>query len=159
MTFANTDKFYIKGAWVTPAASATLPVLNPAANETIATLAMGASADMDQAVAAAKVAFESWSQSTKQERLALLRKILKIYNRRYDEFAAAISMELGAPIDFSKEQQAAVGTAHLEALMQALETFEFEETQANGDLLVREPIGVCGMITPLPAARPSALIT
>ena len=148
MAYANTDKFYIDGAWVDPVSPTTIDVINPATEQAFATLSMGNGDDIDRAVAAAKSAFKTWSQTSKQDRMDLIGRIIEVYNRRYDEMAKAISTEMGAPIDFAKEEQAYVGVSHAEAILETLKSFEFEQTMANGDTLVRAPIGVCGMITP-----------
>ncbi|SDX03595.1 aldehyde dehydrogenase (NAD+) [Ruegeria halocynthiae] len=148
MTYANTDKFYINGEWVDPLSSTPLDVINPATEETFATLSMGTSADVDRAVAAAKEAYKTWGRTSREERLAVMERVLEVYKRRHDEFALAISTEMGAPISMAKEEQAAVGVSHLEAMIEALKAFELEKTMPNGDTLMRGPIGVCGMITP-----------
>ncbi len=146
--YEHTDSFYINGTWVEPAGDQALAVINPATEAEIARIAMGGKEDVDHAVAAAKAAFESWSRTSGQERLSLLHMVLEIYQRRYDEFAAAITAEMGAPKTLSEEAQTETGVSHLVAMIDVLGTFEFEKTLPNGDLLVREPIGVCGLITP-----------
>ncbi|MEQ9695820.1 aldehyde dehydrogenase family protein [Shimia sp. SDUM112013] len=148
MTYAHTDVFYINGAWVAPQAPASIDVINPATEQPFATLAMGSASDVDTAVAAAKAALPAWSQTSREDRLALITRILEIYKRRYEEFALAISTEMGAPICFSRDEQAAVGVSHLEAVADALKEIRFEETLSNGDTLMRGPVGVCGLITP-----------
>ncbi|MEG6508941.1 aldehyde dehydrogenase family protein [Methyloligella sp. 2.7D] len=148
MTSLHTDKFYIDGAWVDPKHKESADVINPANEEVIATIAMGSPDDVDVAVAAAKRAFASFSETTKDERLALLKKIRDIYQRRYDEMSALIRDELGAPIDLCDDAQTAVGMAHVNATIAALENFDFEHINSEGDLIRREPIGVCGLITP-----------
>ena len=94
---SNAKKFYIDGAWVDPISKETLAVINPATEETVETIAMGSASDVDRAVAAARKAFDSYSQSTKEERLALLDRIVALYLERKDELAAAITTEMGAP--------------------------------------------------------------
>ncbi|MDO6522554.1 aldehyde dehydrogenase family protein [Shimia thalassica] len=148
MTYSHTDAFYIDGAWVSPLGSNVIDVIDPATEAPFAQLAMGSQSDVDRAVAAAKAAFPAWSQTSREERLAVISRILDVYKRRFEEFAQAISTEMGAPISFSRDEQAAVGVSHLEAVIDALKDFTFEETLENGDLLVRGPIGVCGLITP-----------
>ncbi|MFD0987967.1 aldehyde dehydrogenase family protein [Methyloligella solikamskensis] len=148
MTDLKTDKFYIDGAWVSPKGGTTEDVINPANEEVIATIAMGTAEDVDDAVAAANRAFATFSETSREERIALLKKILEIYERRYDEMSAVICSELGAPIDLCDKAQTAVGVGHLKATIDALEAFEFEHINTEGDLIRREPIGVCGMITP-----------
>ncbi|AJE47272.1 aldehyde dehydrogenase family protein [Celeribacter indicus] len=122
--------------------------MNPATEEAFATVAMGNSADVDAAVAAAKAAFPSFSRTTRAERLDLLAAIREVYQRRYDEMSAAITEEMGAPISLSDRAQAAVGIGHLDGIVAALETFDFEHRNAVGDLIRHEPVGVCGLITP-----------
>ncbi|ODA66746.1 3-succinoylsemialdehyde-pyridine dehydrogenase [Methyloligella halotolerans] len=148
MTDLKTDKFYIDGAWVAPNGGTTEDVINPANEEVIATIAMGTAEDVDAAVAAANRAFATFSETSREERIALLKKILEVYERRYAEMSSIICEELGAPIDLCDKAQTAVGVGHLKATIAALENFEFEHINAEGDLIRREPIGVCGMITP-----------
>lgn len=140
-------KFYIDGAWTAPSANQTIAVVNPATEEICQTIAAGTSEDVARAVAAARRAFQSYSQTSKSDRLALLRRILEVYNSRLDEMAEAISSEMGAPLVMAKDSQAYCGTAHLEATIVSLEKMEFEE-QRGKTRIVREGIGVCGLITP-----------
>ena len=140
--------FYINGAWVPPLNANDLEVINPATEKPIAIISMGTAADIDRAVAAAKTAFQTYSRTSVEERLALLEKLLEIYKRRYDEMAQTITLELGAPITMSTQQQADVGVGHLQGFIDALKALHRREELPNGDLLVREPIGVCGLITP-----------
>jgi len=148
MTHLKTDRFFIGGQWVEPKGRETLDVINPATEEVFASVAMGNAADVDAAVAAAKAAFPSFSRTTKAERLELLAAIRGAYQARYDEMAQAISEEMGAPISLSERAQAAVGIGHLDGVVKALEAFEFEHKNSVGDLILHEPIGVCGFITP-----------
>ncbi|SFI78563.1 aldehyde dehydrogenase family protein [Celeribacter neptunius] len=148
MTELKTERFYIDGQWVAPLGGTTVDVINPATEEAFATVALGSSADVDAAVAAAKAAFPSFARTTKTERLELLAAIREAYQLRYDEMAAAITEEMGAPISLSDRAQAAVGIGHLDGVVKALEGFEFEHENAVGDLILHEPIGVCGFITP-----------
>ncbi len=143
----NAHKFYIDGAWVDPAHLTTLDVINPATELPFATIAMGSAADVDRAVAAAKRAFPVFSQTSKAERLEILRAILAAYDDRYDKIAAAVSEEMGAPLSFAMEAQAWAGQAHMKAAIAALEAFEFEE-QRGTTRIVREGIGVAALITP-----------
>ncbi|MGB0669787.1 MAG: aldehyde dehydrogenase family protein, partial [Porticoccaceae bacterium] len=140
-------KFYINGQWVNPLAANSLAVENPATEEAIATISLGAAADVDAAVAAAKAAFPSYSQVSVEERIALMENLLKIYMDRYDEMSMAISTEMGAPISFATAAQADCGRGHINAAIEALKKFEFER-QIGGTRIVKEPIGVCGFITP-----------
>ncbi|MBU0736482.1 MAG: aldehyde dehydrogenase family protein [Alphaproteobacteria bacterium] len=141
-------KFYINGEWVDPIAPHDLEVINPATEKPIAVISMGTAADIDRAVAAAKTAFQSYSRTSLDERIALLEKLLEIYTRRYDEMARTITLELGAPITMSTDQQAHVGVGHLEGFIEALKRIQLREELPNGDIVLREPIGVCGLITP-----------
>jgi aldehyde dehydrogenase (NAD+) len=141
-------KFYINGQWVDPITQNDLYVLNPATEKPIAVISLGTADDIDRAVAAAKKAFAAYSRTSADERLALLEKLLAIYKRRYDEMAETITAELGAPKTMSREQQADVGIGHLEGYINALKGLKMRETLPNGDTLMREPIGVCGLITP-----------
>jgi len=143
----HTGEFYIGGRWVAPSTSTTLEVVNPATEAAIATIALGGPADVDAAVAAAKAAFESYSQSSKDERLALLDRIIEVYQRRMTEIGDAIRDEMGAPTKFAQRAQAAAGLGHLMTARQVLADFEFEE-EIGPNLVVREPIGVCALITP-----------
>jgi aldehyde dehydrogenase (NAD+) len=139
--------FYINGQWVQPLQARDLAVENPATEESLAAISLGASGDVDLAVAAAKAAFPIYSQYSVEQRIALMEGLLDIYMARYDEMASAISMEMGAPISFAAEAQAECGHGHLNAALEALKTFEFER-QIGSTLVVKEPIGVCGFITP-----------
>ncbi|CAN7276531.1 aldehyde dehydrogenase family protein [Pararhizobium sp. LjRoot235] len=141
-------KFYINGEWVDPTTPNDLEVLNPATEKPVAMISMGTAADIDRAVAAAKKAFVTYSRTSVKERLALLERLLAIYKRRYDEMVETITMELGAPVTMSREQQADVGVGHLQGFIDALKRLHTREVLPNGDVLLREPIGVCGLITP-----------
>ena len=140
-------KFYINGQWVNPLVARDLAVENPATEETIATISLGAAADVDAAVAAAKAAFPGYSRVTVEERISLMENLLKIYMDRYDEMSMAISTEMGAPISFASAAQADCGRGHINAAIEALKKFEFER-QVGSTRIVKEPIGVCGFITP-----------
>ena len=140
-------KFYIDGEWVDPATPATLDVINPTTEAPFATISMGSAADVEKAVDAAKTAFESFSKTSVQERMELLGAILGEYTKRYDEIAAAISTEMGAPIWLSKAAQAATGQAHFATTLELLKTYAWEEKK-GAYLLRKEPVGVCGLITP-----------
>ncbi|MGB2044732.1 MAG: aldehyde dehydrogenase family protein, partial [Porticoccaceae bacterium] len=124
-------KFYINGQWVDPLVSNDLAVENPATEESIATISLGAAADVNAAIAAAKVAFPSYSQISVDERIALMENLLKIYMDRYEEMAVAISMEMGAPISFASAAQADTGRGHISAAIDALKHFEFERQVGN----------------------------
>ncbi|MBI1212228.1 MAG: aldehyde dehydrogenase family protein [Alphaproteobacteria bacterium] len=140
-------QFYIDGKWVDPATPKTLEVINPANEEAMGLISLGSKADVDKAVAAARRAFDSFSRTTKDERLALLQRILDAYQKHYAEMVEVISREMGAPLGLSKAAQAATGVAHLMQTMKVLKEFDFESTRGT-TAIVYEPVGVCGMITP-----------
>ena len=144
----NLNKFYINGEWVTPLSTQTMPVMNPATEAIIGTVALGNAADVDRAVAAASAAFDSYSQTSKDERMALLKKVKTITEARFEDLAQAMRMEMGAPITMSRNAQADAAVGHLQGFIDALQSLEEQTTLTNGDVLVREPIGVCGLITP-----------
>ncbi len=140
-------KFYIDGQWVDPVTPRTLEVIDPAHEEPFARISLGSAADVDKAVAAARRAFESFSRISKAERLALMQKIVEIYQKRYGEFVETISREMGAPLGLSKAAQAAMGVAHFTQAMKILNEFEFV-TVKGSTAIAYEPVGVVGMITP-----------
>jgi aldehyde dehydrogenase (NAD+) len=140
-------QFFIDGAWVDPIKPALLDVIDPSTEEAFTQIAIGSAADVDRAVAAAKHAFRTFSRTTRKERLDLLRRILAEYNKRRNDIGDAISREMGAPLQFARDIQAGRGTAHLERMIEVLETYAFEYVQGT-TLIAREPIGVCGLITP-----------
>jgi aldehyde dehydrogenase (NAD+) len=140
-------KFYIDGKWVDPAKAHDFAVINPANEQPVATISLGSAVDVDRAVAAAKRAFESYSETSLQERLDLLRRIVEVYQSKIEEMAAAISQEMGAPSSLSRKAQAPAGLAHLLETVKVLEHFKFEELKGS-TLMRKEPIGVCGLITP-----------
>ncbi|MEC8956445.1 MAG: aldehyde dehydrogenase family protein [Pseudomonadota bacterium] len=144
----NLQKFYIDGNWVEPQSTNTLPVMNPANEEQIGILAMGGKNDVDTAVLAAKNAFINFSITTKDERLSLLKRLHQITTKRFEELAQAISTEMGAPITMARDAQADAAIGHLEGFIKALEDLNEIEKLENGDILTKEPIGVCGLITP-----------
>ena len=140
-------KFYIDGQWVDPIQPKTLDVINPATEQPIGRISLGSAADVDRAVKAARAAFETFSRTKKEERLALLSDIARIYPTRYDEIAQTITAEMGAPAWLSKAAQAATGIGHLNETIKVLKDYEFSETRGT-TLIAREPVGVCGFITP-----------
>lgn len=144
---SNRTKFYINGEWVEPSTSDTLDVINPATEQAIGPIAMGGLVDVDRAVEAAVTAFESFSQSSKEDRVALLERIIAAYMGRMDEVAAAISEEMGAPMGLAKAAQAPAGLGHFMTTLSVLKDFEFEE-DIGSSRVIREPAGVCGFITP-----------
>jgi aldehyde dehydrogenase (NAD+) len=144
---SNHLNFYIDGAWVPPVVPATLDVINPATEEAYTKISVGTKADVDKAVAAAKKAFVTFSKTSHADRLALLKKILEVYNERFEDIAKAVSDEMGAPLSFALDAQAWAGRAHMEATIAALENYKFSE-QRGATMVVKEPIGVCALITP-----------
>jgi aldehyde dehydrogenase (NAD+) len=143
----NCSQFYIDGKWVDPIIAHDFPVINPATEETIATISLGTAADVDRAVSAAKRAFEPYSQTTVEQRLTLLQRIVGVYQSRMEEMAEAISEEMGAPPWLAKAAQAPAGLAHFAEVVKVLGYFQFEELKGS-TLLRKEPVGVCGLITP-----------
>ncbi|MEM9606486.1 MAG: aldehyde dehydrogenase family protein [Actinomycetota bacterium] len=143
----NVAKFYIGGQWVEPSTPDRHEVINPATEEPLASIAMGGTADVDEAVAAAQAAFESFSQTTVEERVQLLNKITELLGARSEDLAAIVSAEMGAPNRLAKAAQAPSGFAHFATTAALLGSFEFEE-QVGTSLVVKEPVGVVGMITP-----------
>ena len=139
--------FYIDGKWVDPIVPALLDVIDPSTEEAYVQISVGGAADVDRAVAAAKAAFPAFSRTSRKERLDLLRAILAEYNKRRNDVGDAISREMGAPLEFARTIQAGRGTAHLERMISVLETYPFETVEGT-TLIAREPIGVCGLITP-----------
>ncbi len=143
----NAQKFYIDGAWVDPLTSDTLEVVNPATEQPIATIALGGEKDVDRAVTAARAAFEGFAATTREERVALLERVIEVYGRRLGDLAEAISQEMGAPAKLAQKAQAPSGLGHFMKTLDALKTFEFEE-QVGSTSVVYEPVGVCAFITP-----------
>lgn len=140
-------QFYINGEFVDPIEPKTIDVINPATEEPIGRISLGSAADVDVAVAAAKAAFETFSQTSREERLELLTKIVAAYQAHYDEISEVISLEMGAPIWLSKAAQAGTGMGHLAQTMAILKDYAFEEDMGTTRIR-KEPIGVCGFITP-----------
>lgn len=140
-------KFFIDGAWVAPAGRREHQVINPATEEPIGTILLGTAEDVDVAVQAARRAFESFSQTTREERIALLERIVKVFQSHMQRMATAISDEMGAPMKLALNAQAGSGVGHFATALALLKDFEFEE-QIGNTRIRREPIGVCGLITP-----------
>jgi len=140
-------KFYIDGQWVDPVELRTLDVENPATERSCGRIALGGGADVDRAVRAARNAFAGWSQSSRQERLDLLESIAAEYRKRAGDLAAAVTEEMGAPAALAQNNQVPLGLHHLAVAIEVLKSFAFEE-QRGATLIVKEPIGVCGFITP-----------
>jgi len=140
-------QFYINGTWVDPKTPKQLDVLSPATEEPIGRISLGSAADVGDAVRAARGAFAAFSQTSREERLALLQKIVEVYQGHYDEMAELISREMGAPLWLSKAAQAATPLGHLGTAIEVLKTYSFEQPRGT-TMMRREAIGVCGMITP-----------
>ena len=142
-------KFYINGQWVEPSKKNDFDVINPSDETVCAVISLGSQEDTNAAVNAAREALPSWSNSSKEDRVALLERLYSIYERRMDEMAEVISIEMGAPIDFAKAAQAPSGTSAIEDFLNQLRKFEFEEQLDDSDnQLLYEPKGVCALITP-----------
>ncbi len=144
-------KFYINGQWVSPAVANDLEVIDPSNEEVCAVISLGSKADVDAAVAAANAAFEGWSQTPKEERLALLEKLAEIYKARSKEMGEAIRMEMGAPQALANSSQVGTGSWHIGNFIREFKKFEFDRPlgdHAPNDRILYEPIGVCGLITP-----------
>ena len=140
-------KFYIDGKWVDPVTPKALDVINPATEAIAGRISMGSAADVDKAVKAARKAFASYSQTTLAERVALLEACIAEYKNRYADMAAAITEEMGAPAMLAQKAQAAMGLGHLLTALAVLKDYSFQELRGTTQI-VREPIGVCGLITP-----------
>jgi aldehyde dehydrogenase (NAD+) len=140
-------KFYIDGKWVAPVEPKVLEVVNPATEQVCGKIALGSAADVDKAVKAARKAFVTWSVTSREERLSVLQRIAEEYQKRAGDLAAAITEEMGAPASLANGYQVGLGIGHLMKAIEVLKSFRFEEQQ-GATLLVKEPIGVCGLITP-----------
>ena len=143
----NEQKFYIDGAWVTPLSGNTLDVINPATEERFATIALGSEHDVNKAIGAARNAFDSFSNTDREERIKLLESIIEVYQRRQDDLASAVLQEMGAPRALAENAQAPAGLGHFRTTLEALRTFKFEEGVGT-TTVTYEPVGVCGLITP-----------
>lgn len=143
--------FYINGEWVAPRDGRDLEVIDPSTEEVCAVISLGGQADTDAAVAAAKAALPGFMHSDPQERLALVKRILEVYQARNDEMGEAIATEMGAPIDLAKTGQSGSGTWHISNFIRAFEQIEFEAPlgkHAPNDRIIKEAVGVCALITP-----------
>ena len=140
-------KFYIDGKWVDPVESKTANTVNPATEAVSGTIALGSAADVDRAVKAARKAFVTWSKTSREERLKILQRIMEEYQKRVGDLAAAVMDEMGAPKGLANGFQVGLGLGHLNTAIEVLKNFKFEEPR-GGTLIVKEPVGVCGMITP-----------
>ncbi len=140
-------QFYIDGTWVSPIQAHDFPVINPATEERIAVISLGGTADVDKAVRAAKRAFASYSETSREERMKLLQRIVDVYKTKHEEMAETISQEMGAPMWLAKAAQAAAGLGHFLEMQKVLGSFQFEELKGS-TLMRKEAVGVCGLITP-----------
>ena len=143
-------KFYINGRWVEPKKPNDFNVINPCNEDPFAIISLGSKEDTNAAIKSAKNAFETWKETTKEDRLNYLEKLLSVYKKRSREMAEAISLEMGAPMDWATEVQTASGQSHLEDFILRLKDFEFDEyfNEKSNNHICYEPIGVCGLITP-----------
>ena len=147
----NKKKFYINGQWVSPKNAKDIDVINPATENSCAVISLGSKEDVNQAVTAAKNAFESWSFTTKDQRVELLEKLYVVYKKRWADVAEAITLEMGAPKDFSSQLQAGSGASHIKSFIKYLKEFNFERVlgdHAKNQKILYEPKGVCALITP-----------
>ena len=143
--------FYINGQWVAPKKPNDYKVIDPSTEEECAVISLGGVEDVNDAVAAAKKAFETWAFSSKEERLEYLEALYAIYKKRWADMAQAISLEMGAPIDFSTQLQAGTGASHIKSYIKVLKEYTFEEIlgdHAPNNKILHEPKGVCALITP-----------
>jgi aldehyde dehydrogenase (NAD+) len=144
---ADLGRFYIGGAWASPRAVRMAPLVDPATGQQDGQVALGNAQDVADAVAAARAAFPTYAATTRTERLALLRRIIEVYKSRAEEMARAITREMGAPMALSRDAHVPFGLGHLEAVVEVLETYRFEEV-LNRTVISREAFGVCAFITP-----------
>ncbi|WP_170515884.1 aldehyde dehydrogenase family protein [Ruegeria atlantica] len=143
--------FYINGQWVAPSAANDFHVINPSSEEPCAVISLGAQADTDAAVAAAKAALPSWMATPVAERIALVEKLVEVYQTRSEDLAQAMSLEMGAPLDMSRSSQAGAGVYHLKNFIRAAKDFPFERPlgdHAPNDRIIHEAVGVAALITP-----------
>jgi aldehyde dehydrogenase (NAD+) len=140
-------KFYIGGSWVAPKQPKSFPVVNPATEEVLYNVAIGSAEDVDTAVAAAREAWPAFAATSREERVALLERVMGLYSKRMKDIGAAVSDEMGAPLTLAERAHAGSGLSHFMTTLEALKTYPFEERIGQA-LVVREPVGVAGMITP-----------
>ncbi len=141
-------KFYINGGWVDPVSTNTMPVLNPADLSVLGQVTLGNESDVNFAVEAARAAFVNYSQTKKTDRIEILKSIRRVSQDRFEDLAQGMRMEMGAPITMAREAQADAAIGHLDGFLAALECLEEKIKLDNGEIILREPIGVCGLITP-----------
>jgi len=147
MISKHLSQFYIDGAWVAPLSRTTMGMENPATEEIVAEVALGSAADADRAVAAARAAFLGFTTTPVAERIALLKRVLEVYNAREDDFVEAMSLEMGAPLSWARAAQFWAGQVHIESTIAAAEAFPWEELRGT-TRIIREGVGVCALITP-----------
>ncbi len=140
-------QFYIDGGWVDPSTSETRDVINPATEEPCARISMGGPEDVDRAVEAARAAFKSWSATSVDVRMGLIQKVIELYKARMGELAAVVSEEMGAPMWLAQAAQVPAGLGHFAKMVDVLGHYEFERVEGS-TLIRKEPVGVCGLITP-----------
>ncbi len=143
--------FYINGAWVKPKSQKNIKVINPATENPCAIISLGEKDDVHDAVTAAKDAFKSWGFTSKEERIELLEKLYVLYKKRWNDISEAITLEMGAPKDFSTKLQTGTGASHIKSFIRYLKDFEFERVlgdHAKNQRILYEPKGVCALITP-----------
>jgi aldehyde dehydrogenase (NAD+) len=140
-------QFYINGAWVESDSSERIQVINPANEEIVGHVTAGTAADIDKAVQAANKAFKTYQDTSRDDRIEILNNIITEYENRYDDFVQTITEEMGAPIWLSEKAQASTGIKNLHETLDALKEYQFEKKEGDYTL-IREPIGVIGMITP-----------
>ena len=143
--------FYINGSWVIPKNKKEIQVINPASEKSCAVISLGGKEDIHDAVIAAKEAFKSWGFTSKEERVGYLEKLYELYKKRWNDIAEAITLEMGAPKDFSSKLQTGTGASHIKSFIRYLKNFEFEKVlgdHAKNQRILYEPKGVCALITP-----------
>ncbi|MDD9332286.1 MAG: aldehyde dehydrogenase family protein, partial [Bartonella sp.] len=147
----NKRQFYINGLWENPSTNNDLHVINPSTEEICAVISVGNIKDVDKAITAAKNAFQNWKTTTPKQRLAFIEKVLEIYEKRSENIAKTISMEMGAPIDMARNSQTAAGSYHIRNFIKVFKDFSFQKVLIKGcnhAILQYDPIGVVGLITP-----------
>ena len=145
----DNTQFYINGEWVNPEVANPFDVINPATEKAAGVISMGSSADVDKAVAAAVAAFPTWSVTSIDERIAIMKKFIELYEERAEEMAQLMMLEMGSPIRFSRDEQTPTGPGLFQATIDAMEAHNFERpSMRGGSLLHDEAVGVCGLITP-----------
>ena len=143
----NQRKFYINGSWVDPSTNRTIDVVDPSTEQSLGKIAMATDDDINQAVSAARSAFENFSVTSRDERISLLEAIIVHYEYRMSDLGKTISAELGAPISLSRKAHCRMGLNHLKVTLEVLKSFSFSEDFGSARV-VREPAGVCALITP-----------